>query len=165
MGVLRAFVASLFLVGPAWAGESGRDFLELCGQDDTWSEGYCVGYIAGYVAAAGTTFSEISRTAGCRNLAAERGLSGHAPLEVEQLLAWDPEVLVVQCPRSGCQNAVAELTRAPGLGALAAVARGDVIPIDARALTSTGAGMLDAVRQLRDGLRARPAPSAEQASG
>ena len=47
MGVLRAFVVSLFLIGPAWAGESGREFLELCGQDDTWSEGYCVGYIAG----------------------------------------------------------------------------------------------------------------------
>jgi iron complex transport system substrate-binding protein len=121
--------------------------------ESTWPS--CVSYISGYVAAAGTTFADISRTAGCHNLAAQRGLSGHAPVEVEQLLAWDPEVLVVQCPRNGCEHAISELTRIPGVAALGAVARGDVIPVDARALTSTGAGMLDAVTQLRDGLRAR----------
>lgn len=47
MRSLLAFVALLFLTDPTWAGQSGREFLELCDQGDSWSEGYCVGYVAG----------------------------------------------------------------------------------------------------------------------
>ena len=47
MRTILAFVALLFVTGPAWAGQTGREFLELCDQGDSWSEGYCVGYVAG----------------------------------------------------------------------------------------------------------------------
>lgn len=47
MRSLVALIAVLVVTGPAWAGQSGREFLELCDQGDSWSEGYCVGYVVG----------------------------------------------------------------------------------------------------------------------
>ena len=47
MRTILTVIALLFATGPAWAGQSGREFLALCDQGDTWSEGYCVGYVAG----------------------------------------------------------------------------------------------------------------------
>ena len=47
MRSLLMVLALLLATGPAWAGQSGREFLELCDQGDSWSEGYCVGYVAG----------------------------------------------------------------------------------------------------------------------
>lgn len=41
-GALLSIVAS-----GASAGQTGREFLELCGGGDPWTEGYCTGYITG----------------------------------------------------------------------------------------------------------------------
>ena len=30
-----------------WGGQTGRDFLELCSGSESWTEGYCTGYVTG----------------------------------------------------------------------------------------------------------------------
>jgi len=47
MRTILALLVSLLIACPAWAGQSGKEFLDLCNQADAWSDGYCVGYIAG----------------------------------------------------------------------------------------------------------------------
>ena len=49
---------------------------------------------AGQSAGKNTTFDDIVRYAGGINVAAEHGFSGFPRLSVEQLLAWDPDVVV-----------------------------------------------------------------------
>ena len=47
MRSVLAAIVLLLAAGSAGAGQSGREFLELCDRGDPWSEGYCVGYVAG----------------------------------------------------------------------------------------------------------------------
>ncbi len=47
-----------------------------------------------FTAGTGTTFQDLCDHAGARNVAAEAGLKGHAPTPSEQLLVWNPDVLV-----------------------------------------------------------------------
>lgn len=47
MRVILTVILLLLATGFVRAGQSGREFLELCDQGDSWSEGYCVGYVAG----------------------------------------------------------------------------------------------------------------------
>ncbi|MCA9663739.1 MAG: ABC transporter substrate-binding protein, partial [Myxococcales bacterium] len=51
----------------------------------------------GFVAGAHTTFDDVARYAGLDNLAARRGIDGHAPLTTEELVALDPQVIVIGC--------------------------------------------------------------------
>lgn len=55
----------------------------------------------GTTAGANTTPDTLIRLAGLRNAAAEGGLVGHVALDVERLLALDPDFLVVASPASG----------------------------------------------------------------
>lgn len=47
MRSLLTLLVLLLVTGPALAGQSGKAFLDHCDQSDSWSEGYCVGYVAG----------------------------------------------------------------------------------------------------------------------
>jgi len=47
MRTTPALLISLLIASPAWAGQSGKEFLDLCDQTDAWSDGYCIGYVAG----------------------------------------------------------------------------------------------------------------------
>ncbi|MEX1365230.1 MAG: ABC transporter substrate-binding protein [Nannocystaceae bacterium] len=114
----------------------------------SWNEGSVPG--------ASTSFHDIATAAGYRNLPAEHGRSGHLQLGVEQLVAWDPEVLVVPCGEDDCERVAAQLADRPGLRSTRAVREGHVVTIPSRDLYSTGAGMLDVVERLvsaRPGIR------------
>jgi len=108
-----------------------------------------VSWNEGNVPAAGTTFDDVAEAAGFRNLPAERGRTGHLQVSVEQLVAWDPDAIVVPCDATRCEQAAAELAERPGLRATRAAREGHVIGVPSRDLYSTGAGMLDAVEHLR----------------
>ena len=82
-------------------------------------------------------------------MAAEQGLSGHSALSLEQVVAWDPEVLVIACEPLGCDAAERELAARSGLAATRAAREGGVFAVPARHLGSTGAGMLDAAERLQ----------------
>lgn len=109
-----------------------------------------VSWNEGSVPAAGTTFDDAAEAAGWVNLPAHEGRRGHLQLGVEQLVAWDPDAIVVPCDEAECAAAAAELATRPGLRATRAAREGAVIGVPSHALYSTGAAMLDVVQRLRD---------------
>lgn len=108
----------------------------------------CLAWSEGYVPGKGTTFFDVAQTAGCVPIAADKGIEGHQPLDLEQILAWDPEVLVVGC-NGDCDEAEAALASRPGLSALRSVREGKVAVIPDAAIGSVGAGMLDFAEALQ----------------
>lgn len=108
----------------------------------------CVSWGGGYVAAAGTTFHDSVVAAGCNNAAADAGLSGHKQVDVEQLVLWDPDYVVIDCG-SDCAEASSAFESAPGMADLAAVKAGHVIAVPTPVLTSVGEGMLDLAEQIQ----------------
>ncbi len=114
-----------------------------------------VSWSQGFVAGADTTFDDIARHAGLTNLAGEKGLSGHVALSVEELVAWDPPVIVIGCEPPRCPEAEAEFAARPGIEATRAAREGRVIALPGAYLSSTGAGMISAARLLGDEQRRR----------
>jgi iron complex transport system substrate-binding protein len=113
-----------------------------------------VSWNEGSVPAAGTTFDDVATAAGYVNLPAHAGRRGHLQVSLEQLVAWDPDVIVVPCGADGpahdaaCDDETAELATRPGLRATRAVREGAVVGVPSPALYATGAGMLDVVQRL-----------------
>lgn len=106
-----------------------------------------VSWSDGFTAAADTTFADIADAVGVVNLAARQGLSGHVPVTIERLVAWDPAYIVIACPAAApadpaCPAAEAEFAARPGLAVTTAARTGRVIAVPARDLASTGEGML-----------------------
>ncbi|MEZ4381687.1 MAG: ABC transporter substrate-binding protein [Nannocystaceae bacterium] len=102
----------------------------------------------GFVAGADTTFDGVARYAGLDNLAARRGITGHAPLTAEALVALDPQVIVIGCEPPRCAEAEAEFAARPGIAATRAAREHGIFAVPAALLASTGAGMIDAARTL-----------------
>ena len=109
-----------------------------------------VSWTEGSVPAAKTSFHDIATAAGFENLPAKEGKSGHLQVSVEQLVTWDPEVLVVPCGNADCDAVAEEVRGRAGLRATRAARNRRVVAIPSRDLYSVGAGMLDAVERLRE---------------
>lgn len=103
----------------------------------------------GYVPAAQTSFDDVAHAAGFVNLPAREGLTGHHRLDAEQLVAWNPQWIVIGCGEQACAGAVASFAEQPGLGRLAAVAAGHVIAIESPYLSTTGEGMLELAARMQ----------------
>jgi iron complex transport system substrate-binding protein len=103
----------------------------------------------GYVPAAQTSFDDVARTAGFVNLPAREGLTGHQRLDAEQLVAWNPQWIVIGCGEQSCASALASFAEQPGLGRLAAVEAGHVIAIESPYLSTTGEGMLELAARMQ----------------
>jgi ABC-type Fe3+-hydroxamate transport system substrate-binding protein len=103
----------------------------------------------GYVPGAQTSFDDVARTAGFVNLAAREGMVGHQRLDAEQLVAWDPQWIVISCGEQACERALANFAEQPGLGRLGAVAAGHVIAIEPPYLSTTGEGMLELAARMQ----------------
>jgi iron complex transport system substrate-binding protein len=107
-----------------------------------------VSWTEGNIAGAGTTFDDVATAAGFDNLAARHGQRGHQRIGLEQLVAWNPAVLVVPCGATDCTTIAAELAARPGLSATEAARTGGIVPIESAYLYASGAGMLEAVASL-----------------
>lgn len=97
----------------------------------------------GHVPGKQTSFDDAAATAGFRNLASEHGLVGHQRLDTEQLVAWDPQWLVIGCGEDSCERARTTLIEQPGFEHLRAVRDDHVITIEAPWLGTIGEGMLE----------------------
>lgn len=122
-----------------------------------------ISWADGFSAGAGTTFDDVADAAGLSNLTAEQGLQGHAAVPLEQLVAWDPAVIVVSCPARAaddpaCRDAEAAAAALPGVAATRAARTGRIVAVPARALASTGAGMITAASILQARLRPAEGP-------
>lgn len=110
-----------------------------------------VSWAAGNVAGTGTTFDDVANAAGLSNVAAAHDIAGHKPIAVEQLVTWDPQMLVVPCaPGQDCTQVAADVRGQPGIAATRAARAACVVAMPSAILYSSGFGMLDAVRTLAE---------------
>ena len=114
----------------------------------------------GYAATGGTTFADLAAAAGLINLPESAGLSGHVPVAMERLVAWDPEVIVISCPATtiddpACALAEARFAEGPGIAATRAHQTRRIIALPARDLGGTGEGMIVSAELLQARILAR----------
>ncbi|MEE9382939.1 MAG: ABC transporter substrate-binding protein [Nannocystaceae bacterium] len=147
---------------PALAAELLREFEAArekiaARRDGMWREvssrPTCMSWSFRNTAGSGTTFHDAAQLAGCRNHAAMGGVDGHRRVDTEQLLAWNPDYLVIGCGAVACERARGQLAAKPGMAGLAAVREGRVITIASPYLSTTGAGMLELARLIQVGLQ------------
>lgn len=116
----------------------------------------------GYSPGSATSFDDAASSAGFINLPAREGLSGHQRIDAEQLVAWDPEWVVVSCGERSCDQAIAKFAALPGFAGLTAVTREQVIAIAPPYLGTTGEGMLDVTATIQAALLERQAALLER---
>lgn len=91
----------------------------------------------------GSLFDVMTRTAGARNLAAEQGVGAFRKLDIEEVLAWRPDALVLSGeppPGGGLPEWVKQC---PGLDLLPCVAAGRILYVPARLLITTSHRLVD----------------------
>lgn len=106
----------------------------------------------GHTPAAETSFDDAARCAGFINMPARAGLSGHPRVDAEQLVAWNPDWIVVSCGEGTCAEAIARLAEQPGFASLDAVVREQVIAIEPPYLGTVGEGMLELAARMQAAL-------------
>ncbi|MEM6292686.1 MAG: ABC transporter substrate-binding protein [Myxococcota bacterium] len=106
-----------------------------------------VSYGSGNVAGTGTTFSDAAEAAGYVNLPSREGLAGHAAVSLEQLVAWQPDAIVVPC-EGPCDETQTAFAAKPGVAATPAARSGRIIAIEGALLFDTGPRMLDVTEAL-----------------
>ncbi|MGQ0553599.1 MAG: ABC transporter substrate-binding protein [Planctomycetota bacterium] len=115
----------------------------------------------GWTAGAGTTVEALLALVGVRNAATEAGFSGHQPLDYEQLLSLDPDILLMgaatasgQAGRAGLPAALARLRAEPALAGLRALRQEAVVVLPAPLFGTTSHRLLDAAETLAASLDA-----------
>lgn len=104
----------------------------------------------GWTAGLDTTADAMIRIAGMRNAAAEAGLKGDVALELERLIAIDPDVILVGAPARD-ENGSATKSVLEGTSALAnlsAVKRKRIVVLSAALLSSDSPRLVDAAERL-----------------
>ncbi len=101
-----------------------------------------------WVAGGGTTIHDIIEAAGGRNLAAANGIEGHRNISEEQILDWDPEVILTEWPEAGPIAQEMFLQKYPILEQVRAVQSGRVFGLPGRELNSVTHHVASAVERL-----------------
>jgi iron complex transport system substrate-binding protein len=105
------------------------------------------------VAGSGTTVDAMIRRAGGVNAAAEAGIEGHVRIRDEQLVALDPDVLLLGYDPG--EEAGIVIKAYPQLGRTRAARAGSVIVLDPRQLTTASPFIVDGVLALARELHPR----------
>ena len=111
-------------------------------------------FSGGFTAGRGTTFDDIVRRVNGVNEAAARGLDKFPKLSEEQVLAWNPDVLVAGVLPGEAENVRRRLLGGAGLSQTTAARRQQIVLIDTRRLLAVSQHVVDAVEQLADSLDA-----------
>jgi iron complex transport system substrate-binding protein len=101
----------------------------------------------GIAPGSGTLADSVLRAAGFRNLAAEQGIVGLAPVSLERLVQARPDVILVSVDEGSLPSLADQVPQHPALAALGSTARHAVIP--AASLSCGGPFTLEALRALR----------------
>jgi iron complex transport system substrate-binding protein len=105
-------------------------------------------YSGGFTAGRGTSFDDIVRRAGGVNEAAARGIDKFPKLNAEQVLAWDPDVIVSGYLPGEADTVRARLRTAPGLAQTIAARRNQIVLLESRRMLAVSQYVVDAVDQL-----------------
>jgi iron complex transport system substrate-binding protein len=111
-------------------------------------------FSGGFTAGRGTTFDDIVRHANGINEAAARGIEKFPRLSEEQVLAWNPDVLVAGALPGEAASVRQRLLNGPGVGQSTAARRNQIVVIETRLLLAVSPHVVDAVEQLADSLDA-----------
>ena len=111
---------------------------------------YINGGGGGGVAGAGTTADEWIRLTGMHNAGAEDGRVGHVRCSFEELLALDPDLIVISTRgEDGSPGVTAQILREePGLANLDAVREDRIVALDARLFSAVGPHIVSAAEAL-----------------
>jgi iron complex transport system substrate-binding protein len=115
-------------------------------------------FSGGFTAGRGTTFDDIVRRANAVNEAAARGLEKFPRVSREQVLAWNPDVLVAGVLPGDADGVRRQLLTGPGVGQTTAARRNQIVLIESRRLLAVSPHAVDAVEQLADSLDAFQGP-------
>jgi iron complex transport system substrate-binding protein len=111
-------------------------------------------FSGGFTAGRGTSFDDIVRHANAVNEAAARGIEKFPRLSEEQVLAWNPDVLVAGALPGEADNVRRRLLTGPGVGQTTAARRNQIVIIDTRRLLAVSQHVVEAIEQLADSLDA-----------
>jgi iron complex transport system substrate-binding protein len=103
-------------------------------------------WAAGVTAGRGTTIDDIIRAAGGVNVAAELGLEGSPEILPEQVVAADPEIVLLPLWRA--EERLGSITNHPILHQLRAVREGRIVAIEGRYLTSVSPHVIAGAERL-----------------
>lgn len=118
---------------------------ELAGQTAISYTNYGSG---GWVAGSGTTAGIVMDLCGFRNLAAEAGRKGHDTADIETLLAWDPDWIVVSKPSTTYGVTRAYLEGEAALSGLRAIREGHIAEVPANMYSTTSHYLVGAAEAL-----------------
>ncbi|MEZ6036811.1 MAG: ABC transporter substrate-binding protein [Planctomycetota bacterium] len=93
----------------------------------------------------GSLFDALVKAVGARNLAAEHDAGAFRKLDVEAVLAWRPDVIVIAGDADAGPGAPPWLQQTPGLSLLPCVQRGRVIVLPLAELSTTSHRLVEAV--------------------
>jgi iron complex transport system substrate-binding protein len=109
----------------------------------------------GFTAGANTLFNDVIRAAGGDNVPAEKGINGFARISGEQVLQWNPDV-IVSGARPGQDQAVRDsLLRNPAVAATRAGREGRIITMPAREFEAASQHVVNAAETLSAALWTR----------
>lgn len=91
----------------------------------------------------GSLFDVIVKTAGARNVAAENGVGPFRKLDIEEVLAWRPDAIVLSgdAPQTG--GLPEWVAQCPGLPLAASIKKGRILYVPARLLITTSHRLVD----------------------
>ena len=111
-------------------------------------------FSGGFTAGRGTSFDDIVRRAGGINEAAAHGIDKFPKLSEEQVLAWNPDVLVAGALPGEADGVRRRLLTGAGVGQTTAARRNQIVVLEMRLLLAVSPHVVDAVEQLADSLDA-----------
>ena len=111
-------------------------------------------YSGGFTAGRGTSFDDVVRRAGGINEAAARGIDKFPRLSEEQVLTWNPDVLVAGYLPGEEESVRRRLTTGAGVGQTTAARRHQIVLLETRRFLAVSQHTVDAVEQLAASLDA-----------
>jgi iron complex transport system substrate-binding protein len=102
----------------------------------------------------GSLFDAVVTTAGATHLAADRGVGPFRKLDVETLLAWQPDALVLGCAPGGEERERAWLRQVQGLQHLVCVQKDRLVFVPGPLLGATSPRLVEAAELLQQRLHA-----------
>jgi iron complex transport system substrate-binding protein len=120
---------------------------------------------SGFTAGAGTTFDDIVRAAGAVNIVAAEGIKGFPRISAEQVLAWQPDFIVVGINRGEREAVERALKENPAIAATRAMRAGRLIFLENHSLLAISHYVVDAVEALAAALETPVSPQPGDAAG